>query len=80
MIKRFNSFFILIIFYLIGCSTPKTSENIVQHRHDQISSNIEITLTKKGNITAKIQSDILKKDKKSLQLELNDNVHVDLYD
>ena len=66
--------------YLIGCSSPESSENIVQDRHDQVSSNVEITLTKKGNITAKIQSDILKKNNESLQLELYDNVFVDLYD
>ena len=68
------------MFYLIGCSSPESSENIVQDRHDQVSSNVEITLTKKGNITAKIQSDILKKNNESLQLELYDNVFVDLYD
>ena len=61
MIKRFNNFSFLIMFYLVGCSSPESSENIVQNRHDQVSSNVEITLTKKGNITAKIQSDILKK-------------------
>lgn len=68
------------MFYLIGCSSPESSENIVQDRHDQVSSNVEITLTKKGNITAKIQSDILKKNNESLQLELYDNVFVNLYD
>lgn len=80
MIKRFNNFSFLIMFYLVGCSSPESSENIVQDRHDQVSSNVEITLTKKGNITAKIQSDILKKNNESLQLELYDNVFVDLYD
>ena len=79
MIKRFNSFFVFIIFYL-GCSNPDTEEKFVQNRHDQVSSNVEITLTKKGNITARIQSDILKKNNESLQLELYNNVYVNLYD
>ena len=80
MIKRFNSFFILNMFFLIGCSNSETNKNIVESRHDQVSSNVVITLTKKGNITAKIQSDILKKNNESLQLELYDNVNVNLYD
>ena len=75
MIKRFNSFFILNMFFLIGCSNSETNKNIVESRHDQVSSNVVITLTKKGNITAKIQSDILKKNNESLQLELYDNIN-----
>ena len=55
------------MFFLIGCSNSETNKNIVESRHDQVSSNVVITLTKKGNITAKIQSDILKKNNELLQ-------------
>ena len=70
----------LSIFFLISCSKNDFTDNFEKDVHDQLSTNVEITLTKKGNITAKIKSEILKKNNQSLQLELFDNVNVDLFD
>ena len=71
---------IFSILFLISCSKNDTIDEISKDVHDQLSTNIEITLTKKGNITATINSEILKKNNKSLQLELYNNVNVNLFD
>ena len=65
---------------LFSCSKSELSDNLTKDVHDQLSTNVEITLTKKGNITAKIKSEILKKNNQSLQLELYNNVNVNLFD
>ena len=73
----------LIIFsmlFLVSCSKNEITNNLKIDVHDQLSTNVEITLTKKGNITAKIKSEILKKNNQSLQLELYNNVNVNLFD
>jgi len=75
--KKLTIFFIL---FFVSCSKNEDIKNVEKDLHDQLSTNVEITLTKKGNITAKIKSKILKKNNQSLQLELYDNVHVDLFD
>ena len=71
---------IFSVLFLISCSKNDTIDEISKDVHDQLSTNVEITLTKKGNITAKIKSEILKKNNQTLQLELYDNVNVDLFD
>ena len=71
---------IISILFLISCTRNEITDNFEKDIHDQLSTNIEITLTKKGNITAKIKSEILKKNNKSQKLELFDNVIVDLFD
>ena len=68
------------VFFSISCSKNDFTDNFEKDIHDQLSTNVEITLTKKGNVTAKIKSEILKKNNQSLQLELFDNVNVDLFD
>ena len=68
------------VFFSISCSKNDFTDNFEKDIHDQLSTNVEITLTKKGNITAKIKSEVLKKNNQSLQLELFDNVNVDLFD
>ena len=68
------------IFFSISCSKNDFTDNFEKDIHDQLSTNVEITLTKKGNVTAKIKSEVLKKNNQSLQLELFDNVNVDLFD
>ena len=68
------------MFFFASCSKNEVINNVEEDIHDQLSTNVEITLTKKGNITAKIKSEILKKNNQSLQLELYDNVNVDLFD
>ena len=68
------------LFFSISCSKNDFTDNFEKDIHDQLSTNVEITLTKKGNVTAKIKSEILKKNNQSLQLELFDNVNVDLFD
>ena len=68
------------VFFSISCSKNDFTENFEKDIHDQLSTNVEITLTKKGNVTAKIKSEVLKKNNQSLQLELFDNVNVDLFD
>ncbi len=71
---------IIFIFFFISCSKNEIINNLEKDIHDQLSTNVEIALTKKGNITAKIKSEILKKNNESLQLELYDNVNVNLFD
>ena len=74
MIINFNKIFsIYLILILFSCSKSELSDNLAKDVHDQLSTNVEITLTKKGNITAKIKSEILKKNNQSLQLELYNN-------
>ena len=71
---------IFSVLFLISCSKNDTIDEISKDVHDQLSTNVEITLTKKGNITATINSEILKKNNQSLQLELYNNVNVNLFD
>ena len=71
---------IFLMLFFVSCSKNEVINNVEEDVHDQLSTNVEITLTKKGNITAKIKSEILKKNNQSLQLELYDNVNVDLFD
>ena len=71
---------IYLMLFFVSCSKNEVINNVEKDVHDQLSTNVEITLTKKGNITAKIKSEILKKNNQSLQLELYDNVNVDLFD
>ena len=68
------------VFFSISCSKNDFTDNFEKDIHDQLSTDVEITLTKKGNVTAKIKSEVLKKNNQSLQLELFDNVNVDLFD
>ena len=70
----------LSVFFSSSCSKNDFTDNFEKDIHDQLSTNVEITLTKKGNVTAKIKSEVLKKNNQSLQLELFDNVNVDLFD
>ena len=68
------------VFFSISCSKNDFTDNFEKDIHDQLSTNVEITLTKKGNVTAKIKSEVLKKNNQSLQLELFDDVNVDVFD
>ena len=78
--KLFKKLTIFSILSLASCSKNDTLDEISKDVHDQLSTGVEITLTKKGNITATINSKILKKNNQSLQLELYDNVNVNLFD
>ena len=78
--KLFKKLIIFSILFLASCSKNDTLDKISKDVHDQLSTSVEITLTKKGNITATINSEILKKNNQSLQLELYDNVNVNLFD
>ena len=71
---------IFLMLFFVSCSKNEVINNVEKDVHDQLSTNVEITLTKKGNITEKIKSEILKKNNQSLQLKLYDNVNVDLFD
>ena len=78
--KLFKKLTIFSILFLASCSKNDSLDEISKDVHDQLSTSVEITLTKKGNITATINSEILKKNNQSLQLELYDNVNVNLFD
>ena len=78
--KLFKKLIIFSILILASCSKNDTLDEISKDVHDQLSTSVELTLTKKGNITATINSEILKKNNQSLQLELYDNVNVNLFD
>ena len=47
------------VFFSISCSKNDFTDNFEKDIHDQLSTNVEITLTKKGNVTAKIKSEVL---------------------
>ena len=65
--KLFKKLTIFSILFLASCSKNDTLDEISKDVHDQLSTSVEITLTKKGNITATINSEILKKNNQSLQ-------------
>jgi len=73
-------FFLFLILIFFGCSNENQVIDNFKSVHDQQSSNVIITLTKKGNITAKIEAELMKKNNQNLKLELKNNVKVDLYD
>ena len=50
---------IFLMLFFVSCSKNEVINNVEKDVHDQLSTNVEITLTKKGNITAKIKSEIM---------------------
>ena len=56
---------IYLMLFFVSCSKDEVTNYVEKDVHDQLSTNVEITLTKKGNITAKIKSEILKKNNQS---------------
>ena len=75
-----NYYSLLLFFILISCSKSYQTEVSVDDIHDQVSSDVEITLTEKGNIKALIKSKFLEQNNENLELKLTDDVNVDLYD
>ena len=59
IINFYKIVFLSLVIMYVSCSKSELSDNSTKDVHDQLSSNVEITLTKKGNITAKIKSEIL---------------------
>ena len=74
------NYYILFLFILTSCSRSYETEASVNDVHDQLSVDVEITLTEKGNIKALIKSKLLERNDNNLELKLTDNVNVDLYD
>ena len=75
--------FILVLFItqiFFGCAKENQNISTYESVHDQQSSDVVITLTKKGNITAKIEAKLMKKNNQNLKLELKENVKIDLFD
>ena len=72
--------YLLSFFILISCSKSYQTDTPVKDIHDQLSTDVEITLTEKGNIKALIKSRLLERNNDNLELKLTDNVNVDLYD
>ena len=62
IINFYKIVFLSLVIMCVSCSKSELLDNSIKDVHDQLSSNVEITLTKKGNITAKIKSEILKKN------------------
>tara|TARA_B100000965_G_scaffold405986_1_gene442293 strand:+ start:1336 stop:1848 length:513 start_codon:yes stop_codon:yes gene_type:complete len=73
-------YYLLFFFILISCSRSYQTDTSVEDIHDQLSTDVEITLTEKGNIKALIKSRLLERNNENLELQLTDNVNVDLYD
>jgi len=73
-------YYLLFFFILISCSRSYQNDTSVEDIHDQLSTDVEITLTEKGNIKALIKSRLLERNNENLELKLTDNVNVDLYD
>ena len=74
------NYYLLLFFILISCSKSYKAEESLTDIHDQLSVDVEITLTEKGNIKALIKSKLLERNDNNLELKLTDNVNVDLYD
>jgi LPS export ABC transporter protein LptC len=74
------NYYLLFFFILTSCSRSYETEASVSDVHDQLSVDVEITLTEKGNIKALIKSKLLERNDNNLELKLTDNVNVDLYD
>ncbi|MDC1021140.1 LPS export ABC transporter periplasmic protein LptC [Candidatus Marinimicrobia bacterium] len=74
------NYYLLLFFILTSCSRSYEAEATLNDVHDQLSVDVEITLTEKGNIKALINSKLLERNDNSLELKLTDNVNVDLYD
>ena len=74
------NYYLLLFFILTSCSRSYEAEASLNDVHDQLSVDVEITLTEKGNIKALINSKLLERNDNSLELKLTDNVNVDLYD
>ena len=75
-----NYYYLVLFFILISCSKSYQTEVPVDNTHNQVSSDVEITLTEKGNIKALIKSKFLEQNNENLELKLTDDVNVDLYD
>ena len=73
-------YYLLFFFILIGCSKSYQADTPLKDIHNQLSTDVEITLTEKGNIKALIKSRLLERNNDNLELKLTDNVNVDLYD
>ena len=73
-------YYLLFFFILISCSRSYQTDTSVEDIHDQLSTDVEITLTEQGNIKALIKSRLLERNNENLELKLTDNVNVDLYD
>jgi len=73
-------YYLLFFFLLISCSKSYQADTPVKDIHDQLSTDVEITLTEKGNIKALIKSRLLERNNDNLELRLTDDVNVDLYD
>ena len=74
------NYYLLLFFILTSCSRSYEAEATLNDVHDQLSVDVEITLTEKGNIKALIKSKLLERNDNSLELKLTDNVNVDLFD
>ena len=74
------NYYLLFFFILISCSESYQVDTHAEDIHNQLSTNVEITLTEKGNIKALIKSRLLERNNDNLELKLTDNVNVDLYD
>lgn len=74
------NYYLLLFFILTSCSRSYEAEATLNDVHDQLSVDVEITLTEKGNIKALIKSKLLERNDNNLELKLTDNVNVDLYD
>jgi Protein of unknown function (DUF1239). len=65
---------------LISCSRSYQVEEPLDDIHDQLSVDVEITLTEQGNIKALIKSKFLERNNQNLELRLTDEVNIDFYD
>ena len=74
------NYYLILFFILISCSRSYQVEELLDDIYDQLSVDVEITLTEQGNIKAIIKSKFLERNNENLELRLTDEVNVDLYD
>ncbi len=74
------NYYLILLLIFMGCTKTYDSQEPIEDIHNQISTDVEITLTEQGNMKALIKSQVLERDDGNSQLKLKDNVKVDLYD
>lgn len=80
---RDHRLLLLTIILLFSCSSPvnNTEQNIVNdiEKPDQMSWNVDISITHAGKLQANIKADYLEQYSEKNTISLEDNVHIDFY-
>ena len=68
------NYYLILLLIFMGCTKTYDSQEPIEDIHNQISTDVEITLTEQGNMKALIKSQVLERDDGNSELKLKDNV------